>query len=78
MDEPLTITRIHKVEWCAPRVNHRELALLRFIHGKSERELAKHFGRSKTCIHQSIDRMVKDDFKEANLTKEEREKIKWI
>jgi transposase len=66
------------VEWCAPRVNHRELALLRFIHGKSERELAKHFGRSKTCIHQSIDRMVKDDFKEANLTKTEREKIKWI
>jgi len=67
VDEPLTIARIHKVEWSAPRVNHRELALLRFIHGKTERELAKHFGRSKTCIHQSIDRMVKDGILAVNL-----------
>jgi phage regulator Rha-like protein len=57
-------------------VNQRELALLRFIHGKTERELAKHFGRSKTHIHQSIERIVKDDFKETNLTKEERKKIR--
>jgi predicted HTH transcriptional regulator len=64
------------LEWSALRVNQRELALFRFIHHKTERELAKHFGRSKTYIHQSIERMVKDDFREANLTKEEKEKIR--
>lgn len=72
LDEPLTVTRFYQVKWSAPRVNLRELALLRFIHAKTERELAKHFGRSKTAIHGLLERMVKNDFRDANLTKVER------
>lgn len=77
LDEPLTITRFYQVEWVAPRVNLRELALLRFIQGKTERDLAKYFGRSKTAIHELLARMLKNDFKHANLTFEERERMKW-
>jgi transposase len=77
VDEPLTILRNYGVEWVAPKVNLRELALLRFIQGKSERELAQYFGRSKTAIHELLARMLKNDFRHANLSKEERERIKW-
>ena len=59
-----------------PRVNQRELALLRFTQGKTERDLAKHFGRSKTAIHELLDKMVKNDFKDANLTNKEKVQIK--
>jgi DNA-binding transcriptional regulator LsrR (DeoR family) len=58
-------------------VNLRELALLRFTQGKTERELAQYFGRSKTAIHELLERMVKNDFKHANLKHDEKEKIKW-
>ncbi len=47
--------------WVAPRVNLRELALLRFIEGKTERKLALHFNRSKTAIHELLTRMNKND-----------------
>lgn len=77
LDEPLAFQRNYQVEWVAPRVNLRELALLRFIQGKTERELAQYFGRSKTAIHELLARMLKNDFRHANLTKEERESIKW-
>ncbi len=77
LDEPLTITRFYQVEWVAPRVNLRELALLRFIQGKTERELAQYFGRSKTAIHELLARMLKNDFKYIYLTDGERERIKW-
>ncbi len=56
-------------------MNLRELALLRFIQGKTERELALYFGRSKTAIHELLARILKNDFRHANLTKEERESI---
>ena len=59
MDEPLTMTKIYQAEWVAPRVNLRELALLRFIEGKTERELAQYFGRSKTAINELLAWMVK-------------------
>jgi len=78
VDEPLISLRIYQVEWVAPRVNLRELALLRFIEGKTERELAKYLGRSKSAIHELLGRMVKNDFKHANLTSDERERIKWV
>ena len=77
LDEPLAFQRIYQVEWVAPRVNLRELALLRFIQGKTERDLAQYFGRSKTAIHELLSRMLKNDFRHANLTKEERERIRW-
>jgi DNA-binding CsgD family transcriptional regulator len=77
VDEPLACQRIYQVEWVAPRVNLRELALLRFIQGKTERELAQYFGRSKTAIHELLVRMVKNDFKHANLSSQERELLKW-
>jgi DNA-binding CsgD family transcriptional regulator len=77
VDEPLTILRNYQVEWVAPRVDLRELALLRFIQGKTERELAQYFGRSKTAIHELLGRMIKNNFKHACLTNEERECIKW-
>ena len=77
VDEPLAFQRNYQVEWVAPRVNLRELALLRFIQGKTERELAQYFGRSKTAIHELLARMLKNDFKHANLTNQEKERIKW-
>jgi predicted HTH transcriptional regulator len=77
LDEPLVFQRNYQVEWVAPRVNLRELALLRFIQGKTERELAQYFGRSKTAIHELLARMVKNDFRHANLTKQEKERITW-
>ena len=77
LDEPLTFQRNYQVEWVAPRVNLRELALLRFIQGKTERELAQYFGRSKTAIHELLARMLKNDFKHINLTNKEKEQIKW-
>jgi hypothetical protein len=77
VDEPLTLTKSYQVEWCVPKVNLRELALLRFMHGKSEQELAKFFGRSKTAIHGLLERMIKNDFMNANLTTAERKQIKW-
>lgn len=77
MDEPLAFQRNYQVKWVAPRVNLRELALLRFIQGKTERELAQYFGRSKTAIHELLVRMLNNDFRHANLTNEEREQIKW-
>ena len=78
MDEPLVYLRNYLVEWVAPRVNLRELALLRFIQGKTERELAQYLGRSKTVIHELLARMLKNDFRHANLTKAERERIKFV
>ncbi len=75
VDEPLAFQRNYQVEWVAPRVNLRELALLRFIEGKKERELAAIFGRSKTGIHGLLDRMVKNGFKHANLTSDEMKTI---
>ncbi len=75
LDEPLAFQKIYQVEWVAPRVNLRELALLRFIHGKTERELALYFGRSKTAIHELLAWMLKNGFKHANLTESEKEKI---
>jgi hypothetical protein len=75
VDEPLIHQRIYQVEWVAPRVNLKELALLRFIQGKTERELAQYFDRSKTAIHELLARMLKNDFSHANLTKSEKEKI---
>lgn len=77
LDEPLTFQRNYGIEWVAPRVNLRELALLRFIQGKTERELAQYFGRSKTAIHELLERMLKNDFKNANLTHQEKKHIKW-
>lgn len=50
---------------------------MRFTQGKKERELAAHFGRSKTGIHGLLDRMVKNDFRHAKLSKEEKERITW-
>lgn len=60
VDEPLTIPKKYGIEWVAPRVNLRELALLRFIQGKTERELA---------------RMLNNEFRHANLTNEEKGQI---
>lgn len=77
VDEPLVFLRIYQVEWVAPRVNLKELALLRFIQGKTERELAQYFGRSKTAIHEFLSRAVKNDFKYVNLTKQKKERITW-
>ena len=77
VDEPLAFLRNYQVEWVAPKVNLRELALLRFIQGKTERELAQYFGRSKTAIHELLVRMLYNDFRHANLSNEEREQIKW-
>jgi len=77
VDEPLCLTKVYLVEWCAPRVNLRELALLRFIQGKTERDLAEHFARSKTAIHQLLEQMVKNNLKHTELTKEEREQVRW-
>jgi hypothetical protein len=77
VDEPLVYQRIYQVEWVAPKVNLREMALLRFIQGKTERELAQYFGRSKkTAIHELLGRMLKNDFMHANLTGEEKKFIK--
>ena len=76
VDEPLTYLGNYVVEWCAPSVNLRELALLRFIQGKTERELAQYFSRSKTGIHELLARMLNNDFKHANLTSDEKERIK--
>lgn len=76
VDEPLVYQRIYQVEWVAPKVNLRELALFRFIQGKTERELAQYFGRSKTAIHELLGRMLKNDFMHANLTGEEKKFIK--
>jgi hypothetical protein len=77
LDEPLVYLRIYQVEWVAPRVNLRELALLRFIEGKTERDLAKYFGRSKSAIHELLSRMLKNGFKHANLSADDMERIKW-
>ena len=76
VDEPLAFQRNYQVEWVAPRVNLRELALLRFIQGKTERELAQYFGRSKTAIHELLARMLKNDFRNTNLSGEEKKCIK--
>lgn len=60
LDEPLAFLRNYQVEWVAPRVNLRELALLRYIQVKTERESAQYFGRSKTAIHELLERMLKN------------------
>lgn len=36
VDEPLALHRNYQVEWVAPKVNLRDLALLRFSQGKTE------------------------------------------
>ena len=77
VDEPLVYQRNYQVEWVAPKVNLRELALLRFIQGRTERELAQYFGRSKSAIHELLVRMLKNDFRHSNLSNEERERIRW-
>ena len=77
LDEPLTFQRNYQVKWVAPRVDLRELALLRFIEGKTERDLTKYFGRSKSAIHELLSRMLKNGFKYANLSADEMERIKW-
>ena len=40
LDEPITVTRFYQVEWVAPKVNLRELALLRFIQGQNRTRIA--------------------------------------
>ena len=75
VDEPLVYQRNYQVEWVAPRVNLRKLALLRFIQGKTERELVQYFGRSKTAIHELLARMLKNDFRHANLNEAEKRHI---
>ncbi len=78
VDEPLAFQKNYQVEWVAPKVNLRELAFLRFIQGETERELAQNFGRSKTAIHELLVRMLKNDFKYANLTSDQRKQIKLL
>jgi hypothetical protein len=42
IEKPLEYIQLIRIQWQSPQVNHRELALLRFTQGKTERELAKH------------------------------------
>jgi hypothetical protein len=44
-------------KWKTPQIDLKELAHVRFNQGKTERELAKHFWRSKTIIHDLLKRM---------------------
>ena len=54
------LLKFYLIEWVAPKVNLRELALLRYIQVKTERESAQYFGRSKTAIHELLERMLKN------------------
>jgi transposase len=75
VDELLTVTKQYAVELKMPKIDLRELALLRFIQGKSERFLAQHFKRSKTTIHELIFRMIKNGFRYVDLTKQQKEEL---
>lgn len=50
VEEPLLIESRHPMEWRESRVNLSELALLRFTHGWSRKQLAEHYGRSEDAI----------------------------
>lgn len=75
VDELLTVTKHYLVELKMPKIDLRELALLRFIQGKSERYLATHFKRSKTTIHELISRMINNDFRYVDLTMRQKEEL---
>jgi len=75
MDELLTVTKHYFIEFKIPKIDLRELALLRFIHSKSERFLAQHFNRSKTTIHELISKMIKNELRYVNLAKQEKEEL---
>jgi hypothetical protein len=57
LDEPLVHAQTTMTQWKMPKVDLRELALLRFNQGKTEREFAEHFGRSKNVIHDLLKKM---------------------
>ena len=48
--EPLTVAREYPVQWARPRIDLRELAILRRDQGWALTKLAAHFGRSKGTI----------------------------
>ena len=62
VDEPLTILQFCGVKWVAPKVDPRELAYLRFKLGKTERELARYFGCSKTAIHKQVSKLKNEQY----------------
>ena len=59
VEEPLLIESIHSIKWQESRVNLSELALLRFTHGWSRKQLAEHYGRSEDAIQNYFQKMKK-------------------
>ena len=75
--EPLSMDIAYPMQWHESRVNLTELAKLRYIHGWSRQELARHYGRTLNAITNYCQSIRRKNFDLDGLTTEEKEQIKW-
>ncbi len=75
--EPLSLDIRYPIQWHESRVNLAELAKLRYIHGWSRQELARHYGRTLNAITNYCQSIRRKNFDLDGLTIEEKEQIKW-
>lgn len=75
--EPLSLDIAYPIQWHESRVNLTELAKLRYIHGWSRQELARHYGRTLNAITNYCQSIRRKNFDLDGLTVEEKEQIKW-
>ncbi len=77
LEEPLTFGLTHQIQWNESRVNLAELAKLRWIDGRTYKDLASHYGRTRNAISNYCQNIRRKGIDLPGLTNEEREKIKW-
>lgn len=75
--EPLSLDIAYPIQWHESRVNLTELAKLRYIHGWSRQELARHYERTLNAITNYCQSIRRKNFDLDGLTVEEKEQIKW-
>lgn len=57
------IESMHSMEWRESSVNLSELALLRFTHGWSRKQLVEHYDRSEDAIQNYFQKVKKKGIK---------------
>lgn len=73
--EPLSLDIAYPIQWHESRVNLTELAKLRYIHGWSRQELARHYGRTLNAITNYCQIIRRKDFDLDGLTIKEKEQM---
>lgn len=74
--EPLRLDIAYPIQWHESRVNLAELAKLRYMHGWSRQELARHYGRTLNAITNYCQSIRRNNFELDGLTVKEKEQIK--